>query len=131
MAVLGLLALLAGCDVPKDVNPVEIWRRVSGEADADRPAPPGLDRPRPNLGMVPPRPDRPPPEVRDAVTAALGLFLAWSGWRFLDITSGSVSAAIGYPIEILNVLAPLAGLLMALFALDRALRPGGAEPPAA
>ena len=67
----------------------------------------------------------------DAVTAALGLFLAWSGWRFLDITSGSVSAAIGYPIEILNVLAPLAGLLMALFALDRALRPGGAEPPAA
>ncbi|WP_431267614.1 TRAP transporter small permease [Dankookia sp. P2] len=66
----------------------------------------------------------------DAVTAALGLFLAWSGWRFLDITSGSVSAAIGYPIEILNVLAPIAGLLMALFGLERMLRPGGALPPA-
>jgi TRAP-type C4-dicarboxylate transport system permease small subunit len=68
----------------------------------------------------------------DAVTAALGLFLAWSGWRFLDLTSGSVSAAAGYPIEILNALAPISGALMALFALERVLRPGGAlESPAA
>ena len=66
----------------------------------------------------------------DAITAALGIFLAWSGWRFLDITSGSISAAIGYPIEILNVLAPIAGVLVALFALERALRPGGALPAA-
>lgn len=64
--------------------------------------------------------------VTDLVTAALGVFLTWSGWRFLDITAGSVSAAIGYPIEILNVLAPISGALMALFALERALRPGGA-----
>jgi TRAP-type C4-dicarboxylate transport system permease small subunit len=66
----------------------------------------------------------------DAVTAALGLFLVWSGWRFFDITAGSVSAAIGYPIEILNALAPLSGGLMALFAAERALRPGGALPVA-
>lgn len=66
----------------------------------------------------------------DLLTAALGGFLAWSGWRFLDITSGSISAAIGYPIEILNVLAPVSGALMALFALERALRPGGALPAA-
>jgi TRAP-type C4-dicarboxylate transport system permease small subunit len=66
--------------------------------------------------------------LTDAVTAALGLFLAWSGWRFLDITAGSVSAAIGYPIEILNALALVAGALMALFGLERALRPGGALP---
>ena len=66
----------------------------------------------------------------DAITAALGIFLAWSGWRFLDITSGSISAAIGYPIEILNVLAPISGVLVALFALERALRPGGALPAA-
>lgn len=65
----------------------------------------------------------------DAVTATLGLFLAWSGWRFLDITAGSVSAAVGYPIEVLNALAPVAGLLMALFGLERALRPGGALDP--
>jgi len=59
---------------------------------------------------------------------ALGVFVAWSGWRFLDITSGSVSAAMGYPIEILNALAPIAGALMAVFGLERALRPGGALP---
>jgi hypothetical protein len=67
-----LLALaLAGCDIPKEVNPVEIYRAISGEADAGRPPPPGMDRPRPNLASVPPRPERPPPEVRDAISAAL------------------------------------------------------------
>jgi len=87
-------------------------------------------------------PEALPPRVRlwteratDLVTAALGVFLAWSGVRFYDITAGSVSAAIGYPIEILNAMAPLAGALMALFGLERALRPGGAllppEAPAA
>lgn len=60
--------------------------------------------------------------LTELVTAALGVFLVWSGWRFLDLTSGSVSAAIGYPIEILNALAPICGALMAIFALDRVLR---------
>lgn len=64
----------------------------------------------------------------DGVTAALGAFLAWSGWRFVDMTSGSVSAAIGYPTEILNLLAPVSGALVALFGLERALRQGGAVP---
>ena len=36
---------LAGCEVPKEVNPGYIYRAVSGEADAGRPPPPGLDRP--------------------------------------------------------------------------------------
>ena len=74
-------------------------------------------------------PDMLPPGLRawterltELVTAALGVFLAWSGWRFLDLTSGSTSAAIGYPIEILNALAPVCGVLVALFALDRVLR---------
>jgi TRAP-type C4-dicarboxylate transport system permease small subunit len=74
-------------------------------------------------------PDRLPPGLRDwaerlteLVTAALGVFLAWSGWRFLDMTSGSVSAAIGYPTELLNALAPTSGALVALFAINRALR---------
>ncbi len=66
--------------------------------------------------------------ILDFITAALGVFLAWSGWRFLDITSGSVSAAMGYPIEILNTLAPIAGALMAVFGLERALRRGGSLP---
>ncbi|MBL6077139.1 hypothetical protein JMJ56_03910 [Belnapia sp. T18] len=68
-----LVLMLGGCSVPKDVNPVEIYRRISGEADAGRPPPPGMDRPRPNLASVPPRPERPPPEVRDAVSAALAV----------------------------------------------------------
>lgn len=65
----------------------------------------------------------------DLVTAALGGFLAWSGLRFYDITAGSISAAVGYPIEVLNAMAPVAGALMALFGLERAIRPGGALPP--
>lgn len=69
--------------------------------------------------------------VLDALTAALGVFLAWSGWRFLDITSGSVSAAIGYPTEILNALAIACGALVALFGAERALRPGSAVDAAA
>ncbi len=77
-------------------------------------------------------PDALPARVRlwteratDAVTCALGVFLVDSGWRFYGITEGSVSAAIGYPIEILNAMAPIAGALMALFALERVVRPGG------
>lgn len=66
--------------------------------------------------------------VLDAATAALGVFLVWSAWRFLDITSGSVSAAIGYPTEILNALGIACGVLMALFGLERMVRPGGAVP---
>ena len=66
--------------------------------------------------------------VLDGATTALGVFLVWSAWRFLDITSGSVSAAIGYPTEILNALGIACGALMALFAFERLLRPGGALP---
>jgi TRAP-type C4-dicarboxylate transport system permease small subunit len=57
------------------------------------------------------------------VTAVLGFYLAWSGWRFLDITSGSVSAAIEYPIEFLNISAPIAGALIFIFALEQVFWP--------
>ena len=53
------------------------------------------------------------------VTAAFGAYLAWSGWRFVDVTSGSVSAAIGYPIEYLHSLPPISGALMFVFAIWR------------
>lgn len=66
--------------------------------------------------------------LTDAVTAGLGAFLVWAGLRFMEVTEGSVSAAIEYPIEILNVMAPIAGGLIALFGLERALRPGGVMP---
>ena len=55
----------------------------------------------------------------DLLTAALGAYLAWSGWRYVDITRGGTSAAIAYPIEILHGIAPLAGAFVFLFALER------------
>ena len=64
----------------------------------------------------------------EALTAAFGFYLAWSGLRFLDMTGGSVSAAIGYPIEMLHGLAPIAGALIGLFASWRMLTNTAAEP---
>jgi len=63
--------LLAGCDIPKAVNPVAIYREVTGLADQDRPPLPGLDQPFPNLASVPPRPEPPPAAVRESISAAL------------------------------------------------------------
>ncbi len=63
--------LLAGCEVPKEINPVTIYREVTGLSDAGRRPPPGLDDPFPNLASVPPRPDRPAPAARQALSAAL------------------------------------------------------------
>lgn len=64
----------------------------------------------------------------EALTAVFGFYLAWSGLRFLDMTGGSVSAAIGYPIELLHALAPVAGALIGLFASWRMLTGPSAEP---
>jgi TRAP-type C4-dicarboxylate transport system permease small subunit len=55
------------------------------------------------------------------LTAALGAYLTWSGWRFLDATLGTKSAAIGYPIEVLHVMALIAGILVLVFALERVI----------
>ncbi len=54
-------------------------------------------------------------------TAAVGGFLAWSGWRYFADTRGSTSAAIGYPIELLHASALACGVLIALFALEALL----------
>lgn len=51
-------------------------------------------------------------------TAAVGGFLAWSGWRYFADTHGTTSAAIGYPIELLHASALACGVLIALFALE-------------
>lgn len=69
-ALLACLALGA-CGVQRALNPAEIYREVSGANDAKRPTPPGLDQPFPSLHTVPPRPERPSPEAREAITAAL------------------------------------------------------------
>jgi hypothetical protein len=69
--VSAVVALLGGCEVPKEVNPVEIYREVAGINDQRRLPPPGLDLPYRSLGSVPPRPERPPAEAREAISAAL------------------------------------------------------------
>ena len=51
-------------------------------------------------------------------TAAVGGFLAWSGWRYFADTHGTTSAAIGYPIEMLHASGLACGVLIALFALE-------------
>ena len=64
----------------------------------------------------------------ESATAAFGAYLAWSGLRFVDVTSASVWAAIGYPIEMLHTLAPVAGMLICLFAVWRIIEGPKAEP---
>jgi TRAP-type C4-dicarboxylate transport system permease small subunit len=61
----------------------------------------------------------------DLIAAVVGICLFWSGLRFVEFTRGSVSAAIAYPIEILHGMAPIAGALVFLFAVMRAV--AGAE----
>ncbi|MEO3999675.1 TRAP transporter small permease [Mesorhizobium sp. CAU 1732] len=64
----------------------------------------------------------------DAFTMSFGAYLLWSGERYYSMTGGSVSAAIGYPIEILHILAPVCGALIFLFATARLL--GVSQPEA-
>lgn len=54
-------------------------------------------------------------------TTALGGFLSWSAWRYVTETSGTTSAAIGYPLEALYSSALVCGVLIALFALEALL----------
>ncbi len=63
-----LCLLLAACEIPKEVNPVYIYREVTGLSDEGRLPPPGLDQPFPNLAVVPPRPERPPLALREAIS---------------------------------------------------------------
>ena len=60
---------------------------------------------------------------------AVGVFLAWAGWRYVADTRGSVSAAIGYPIELLHASAFVCGVLIAFYALESALIGRVDEPP--
>ena len=62
----------------------------------------------------------------DLLTGALGGYLVWAGWRYVDITRGGTSAAIAYPIELLHGIAPLAGAFVLIFAVERLLYPGKA-----
>jgi hypothetical protein len=71
LAVALPLALSACSSVPDDANPRVWWHYLSGAYLDERQPPPGLDEPYPNLGTVPPRPARPDPATRAAISAGL------------------------------------------------------------
>jgi len=71
LLLLSLVTQLAGCAVPAQLNPALAWREVTGANLESRLAPPGLDQPSGNLGMVPARPDRPDPATRTRLDVAL------------------------------------------------------------
>jgi len=55
-------------------------------------------------------------------TIAFGVYLAWGGLDYFMGTRGMKSAAIAFPMELLYAAAPLFGALIALFALEHALK---------
>jgi len=54
---------------------------------------------------------------------AFGVFLTLSGWAFVEGTLGTLSAAVGYPIELLHAAAPVSGALIVLHAAARLVAP--------
>jgi TRAP-type C4-dicarboxylate transport system permease small subunit len=50
-----------------------------------------------------------------------GVFLTVSGYRYVTETSGQISAAIGYPTELLHASAMVAGVLITIQAVARLL----------
>lgn len=58
-------------------------------------------------------------KILDVIAAGFGIFIAWSGWRFMDFMWGSKSAAIRYPLEFLNAMPVASGIFIALFACSR------------
>jgi TRAP-type C4-dicarboxylate transport system permease small subunit len=78
-------------------------------------------------GHLPPAPRSALAHAIHVAVLAAGVFLGWQGWRYFVETRGTVSAAIAYPIELLHLAAPVGGLLIAVFALERLVDP---LPPA-
>lgn len=61
------------------------------------------------------------------LVAAIGGYLVWAGWGYLVEMRGSTSQAIKYPTELLYAAVPVSCALMALFALENAIRGRPAE----
>jgi TRAP-type C4-dicarboxylate transport system permease small subunit len=57
------------------------------------------------------------------LTLGIGLILLQAGWSYVADTQGQVSAAIGYPIEVLHAAAPFCGFAIAVHAFAALLKP--------
>lgn len=64
-------------------------------------------------------------------TAFVGCFIAWAGASYVRDSTGTTSAAIGFPTVWLYACTPVCGALIALFALERAFSANPAGPPQA
>src|SRR3954454_3169716 len=80
VALLGCCLLLGACETIGEAydskltleQPVDWWHQLQGGAIAEqRPPPPGVTDPYPNLGQVPPRPTPTDPATRRALLARL------------------------------------------------------------
>jgi len=65
------------------------------------------------------------------LVASLGGVIALTGWEYMQESEGMVSASIGYRLEWLYVAAPTFGVLVTLFALERAVLGGASLDTAA
>lgn len=57
----------------------------------------------------------------------LGVYITIGGWDYYVMSFGMTSAAVGYPIAIQNAAAPVFGLLVTLFSLEKMIVPGSGE----
>ena len=68
--------------------------------------------------------------IEQATLAGIGVFgvlLTVAGYDYVEGTLGMISAAVGYPIEVLHLAAPVCGALIVVHAAARLL--GKADPP--
>ncbi|MES2975502.1 MAG: TRAP transporter small permease [Pseudomonadota bacterium] len=63
-----------------------------------------------------------------ALVTCVGLFLAWSGWNYVESSAGTRSAAIAYPMPLLYSSVVVCGVLIALFGLERMVLYGRESP---
>lgn len=82
------------------------------------------------IGCLPERAGNAAERMIRVLIGAVAIYLFWAGSGYLVDMSGSTSAAIRYPIELLYAAMPVSAAIMALFALESAIRgvPGRAVP---
>lgn len=81
------------------------------------------------FGWLPERAGQFAQRLISALIGLIAVYLVWAGAGYLTEMSGSTSAAIRYPIELLYAAMPASAAAMALFAIENTVR--GVPEPAA
>lgn len=74
------------------------------------------------IDRVPPRLRYIPERLIYLATMVFGGYLMYGGFEYFSETRGMKSAAIAFPMELLYSAAPVCGLLIALFAMEHAIK---------